>query len=99
MVLTAFRRDLMILHARKQRLLANLQMAALPLSPVVPGFALALPALAAGLPDPEERLPVLQMRPDGNWTYNGVPVITRVLGQTGSGPRSAGSCMEEPPAR
>jgi hypothetical protein len=77
MVLTAFRRDLMILHARKQRVLAGLQIAAMPYSPVVPGFALALPTLAAGLTDPEERLPVLKMLPDGNWSYNGVPVITR----------------------
>ena len=77
MVLTAFRRDLMTLHARKQRLLANLQVAALPRSPVVPGFALALPTLAAGLLDPDERLPVLKMLPDGNWTYGGVLLITR----------------------
>ena len=91
MVLTAFRRDLMTLHARKQRLLAGLQMATPPPSPVVPGFALALPTLAAGLPDPEERLPALKMLADGNWTCDGVPVITRVSARTGSLPRSAGS--------
>jgi hypothetical protein len=77
MVWTVLRRDLMTLHARKQRLLACLQIPDLPPSPVIPGFPLALPTLAAALPDRDERLPALEMLPDGNWTYNGTRVLDR----------------------
>jgi hypothetical protein len=79
MVLTAFRRDLMILHARKQRLIAALQLAPTPPSKEVPGFLFVLPTLAAGLRDPAERLPALTMLPSGDWTYDGVPVVERRL--------------------
>lgn len=66
-----------ILHARKARLMATLELAAPPSSPVVPGFMLVMPALGSSLLDPDERLPALAMRSDGEWTYNGTRVQDR----------------------
>lgn len=79
MVLTVFRRDLMTLHARKHRVLDTLRLPLFPEAPVVPGFPLAMPALAAGLRDPDERLPALAMTPSGDWTFNGTLISDRRL--------------------
>ena len=79
MVWTVFRRDLMTLHARKHRLLATLQLPALPDSKAVPGFPLVLPTLAAGLRDRDERLPVLAMTTTGDWMADGVLLLDRRL--------------------
>jgi hypothetical protein len=79
MVLTVFRHDLMTMHARKQRVLASLRLPLFPALSVVPGFPLVMPALAAGLRDADERLPVLAETASGEWTFNGTPVLERRL--------------------
>jgi hypothetical protein len=79
MVLTVFRHDLMTMHARKHRVLALLQLPLFPASPSLPGFPLAMPALAAGLRDPDERFPALAMTLSGDWTFNGTLVGDRRL--------------------
>ncbi len=79
MVLTIFRHDLMTMHARKERVLASLRLPLFPASPVVPGFPLAMPVLAAGLSDPDEHLPVLAMTASCYWTFNGTLVSERRL--------------------
>jgi Lipase maturation factor len=79
LVLTVFRPALMTLHARKQRVIDLLQLANPATSPLLPGFHLVMPLLAASLRDPDERLPALAMTPTGDWTYNGTLIPARRL--------------------
>jgi hypothetical protein len=77
MLLTILRRDMMVMHARKQRLLARTLPPPPPHEPAVPGFALLLPLLADALPDANERIPVIAQQPDGEWLMDGVPILSR----------------------
>jgi hypothetical protein len=79
MLLTMLRRDMMVMHARKQRLLARTLPPPPPHEPAVPGFALLLPLIADALPDAHERIPVIAQQPDGEWLMNGVPILSRRL--------------------
>ena len=76
MLLTILRRDMMVMHARKQRLLARTLPPPPPHEPAVPGFALLLPLLEDALPDANERIPVIA-RQDGEWLMDGVPILSR----------------------
>ena len=77
MLLTMLRRDMMVMHARKQRLLVRTLPPPPPHEPAVPGFALLLPLLADALPDANERIPVIGRQPDGEWLMDGVPILSR----------------------
>jgi len=77
MLLTILRRDMMVMHARKQRLLARTLPPPPPHEPAVPGFALLLPLLADALPDANERIPLIAQQPDGEWLMDGVPILSR----------------------
>ena len=79
MVMTVFRPALMTLHARKHRVIELLQLVTPPSSPLLPGFPMVMPLLAASLRDPDERLPVLAMTASGDWTYNGTLMPARRL--------------------
>ena len=79
MVLAVFRPALMTLHARKHRVIELLQLVDPPSSPLLPGFPIVMPLLAASLRDPDERLPALAMTASGDWTYNGILVPARRL--------------------
>jgi hypothetical protein len=77
MLLTMLRRDMMVMHARKQRLLVRTLPPPPRHEPAVPGFALLLPLLGDALPDPKERIPVFTRQPGGGWLMDGVPIISR----------------------
>jgi hypothetical protein len=77
MLLTVLRHDMMVLHARTQRLIAG----TLPPQPVISeavlGFPLVMPLLADGLEDASEQIPALTQLPDGEWAMNGEPILSR----------------------
>jgi hypothetical protein len=93
MLLAVFYPDSMVAHARKYRLLRALTLSHPAVPAVVPGFHLVLPALAAGLPDPEERLPHLVQLPSGEWELNGAPLP---LGSTRTHSPRAGGTFARP---
>ena len=74
MVMTGFRRQLMRQHARKHRLM-SVMIPPMDHPDGVPGFALAMPLLGAGLPDASERFPRLTQLADGNWLCNDRPIV------------------------
>jgi hypothetical protein len=77
MLLTMVRRDMMVMHARKQRLLVRTLPPPPRHEPAVPGFALLLPLLDDALPDANERIPVITRAPGGEWLMDGVPILDR----------------------
>jgi hypothetical protein len=75
MVMTGFRRQLMRQHARKHRLMSVMLPFPMTHPDGVPGFALAMPLLGAGLPDGSERFPRLTQLADGNWLCNDRQIV------------------------
>jgi len=79
MLLTLLHRDLMVLHARKERMMATLRLPPPPPTRALPGFLRLMPLLAAALPDPDERLPALDRSPNGEWRLDGEFITARRL--------------------
>jgi hypothetical protein len=75
MVFTLFRRDMMHLHARKQRLADRTLPPTTPPPQVIPGFTFTTAVLARGLPDGLERIPEVEQCPDGEWLMGGVSIL------------------------
>jgi Lipase maturation factor len=75
MVFTFLRRDMIHMHARKQRLAEQTLPLPGPPPEGLPGFGLTIAILARALPDPSEHIPVVVQDADGEWSMNGLSLL------------------------
>ena len=78
-LVTLLRLEMMLEHARTQRLADTMRLGPPPASKAVPGFIHLAPLLARSLPDPEQRLPDIARGSDGEWRIDGMLFTARTL--------------------